>query len=221
MRRGAVELIIKHHRDFIKNNFSLYDFIVARDGVTKEALDRCEIDAVMLPDCVILADRMHTYIRGEDWTSPIYNAIVVRNIGGYNDRIAGATEKIKKQLGDKIPCYILTVNSRDYYLYKELLPDNDSLICITDPGDLIRFFRGTECVVSFRVHGSIMALQSGAEVMNIAMDSRSDIIETFYGFQSPSCEAFLNDPMVQFKKKILPADSLVGAVQKRVCHCNE
>jgi len=167
----SVNSLLKY-KDFIKNNFSVFDFIVARDEVTTKVIEHAGLSVTQLIDCVSFAPYWYNIEASEKKL----NVFVPRDIGEHNPKIAARFKQIEQDYSDVV--YVCH-SYNDYKFYKNHFKN----ILVANVHELIQFYSMAKNVISLRIHGSVLASHFGCNLLNVSMDSRANILE-YMGLQS-------------------------------------
>lgn len=164
---GAVEKLLKH-RDFIQENFSLYDMVISRDSVTNNTLEKSGIVSHQLVDSVTYSHYWYNIFS----QSKVYNLFVLKAFSQQrNERQIELFKEIEKK--SSLPCFYLVHQYSDYI---ELCDMVDNLVCVSTCKSLLEVYSHANEVYSLKVHGSVVASKFGCSVLHIGIDSRSDIL---------------------------------------------
>ena len=180
--------IINSHKSFIQKNFSVYDLIVSRSPITKQVLDKCNIQNYLLYDSVCYAPFYYD-IRPKN---NAVNLVVVRNLGDVNDEVAKNLQLLAQTKLDKTrPTLYLAHDLTDYRIFKRYFPN---IVCVNNPKSLVEIYSHANQVISLRVHGSVLASVYKRPVIHILVDSRSTILEHL-GLKVYNFKDFLERPL--------------------------
>lgn len=176
----------------VRDNF---DAIITRDSITHKVLNRAGIFNAQFLDCVFFTP---DYFR----VSPgcrNYNLMVLRGKDNLPEleKFAKKSLELERVMDDAVPTLFMVHEEREFSIWKNWLP-RERLICVCSPADLLRVYAGANQVVSFRVHGSVVALSLGKSVVNVSTDSRSNILEAA-GFESVRYPNYLELKEFQFR----------------------
>jgi len=169
--KKSVGLIINNHKNFILNNFKIYDLIITRDLLTQKVLENLQINSIQLADSVYFSPLY--YKINENFKE--FNILVLKDLNTHNKFIVNVLYKIAKNKFKNLLC--LCHDIHDYNVFKSLL---DNVICINNPKNLLEFYSKAKNVISFRVHGTIPSLYFGANTLHISYDSRSLIVKYLF-----------------------------------------
>ena len=186
----SANVILNKHRNYIQNNFNIFDLIITRDPLTSMILDQCNISNTCLLDSVF-----HATARLKKGTKKRYNIITIKDTGKTNDIYLRSALIVYKQLQKIAPTYFLVHTIDNYNIYKNQVPN---LVAINDPKSLVNFYAGALYVVSSRIHGAVPAFFGGANVMGISIDSRKYILKNA-GIPYISQDSFILNPTLSFK----------------------
>jgi len=186
----SANVILSKHKDYIQNNFNIFDLIITRDPLTSLILDQCNISNTCLLDSVF-----HASSRLKKSTKKRFNIITIKDTGKTNDMYLRSALITYKQLQKIAPTYFLVHTINDYNIYKNQVPN---LLVINDPKSLVNFYAGALYVVSSRIHGAIPAFFGGANVMGISIDSRKYILKNAK-IPYISQDSFILKPNLSFK----------------------
>ena len=180
--------IINSHKSFIQKNFSVYDLIVSRSPITKQVLDKYNIQNYLLYDLVCYSP---FYYDIKPKNSSV-NLVVVRNLGDINDKVANNLQLLAQVKLDKTrPTLYLAHDLTDYRIFKRYFPN---IVCVNNPKSLVEIYSHANQVISLRVHGSVLASVYKRPVIHILVDSRSTILEHL-GLKVYSFKDFLESPL--------------------------
>jgi len=183
----SVLLILNSYKEFL-NNYKIFDFIVTRDTIAHKTLRTVGINNIRLLDSVFYSPYYYS-IKNKNKS---LNVITVRDLNSLNDKIIKSFSKIK--VDETKHTIYLAHDITDFNTYYKKVPN---LICINNPKSLLEIYSYASNVVSLRVHGSVPALYFGANVSNISIDSRSDILN-YVGLNSIDIYSFIKKPTVSF-----------------------
>ena len=170
------------------------DFIITRDEITHELLNRAGVPNERFLDCVFFACNWFNQKALKD----NFNLIVLRGRDNAEESkiIYETSVGLISKMNAKYPTYFMVHEEREYSWWKQYDPN---VLCVCLPNDLMRIYAQTHQLISFRVHGSVSALAMGKQVANILNDSRSNILETV-GVPSIPQVNFYNSSDIKFYK---------------------
>ena len=190
--KGA-EFIAKKHGDFLKKNFSLFDYITVRDLLSHKVLNNLGIENTHLLDSVFYSPK---FFNVEKCNNAI-NVVSLKGLGNdFHENVISALHKIEKLYNRDRPLFYVAHDINDY---KRFYGRFNNLICVNNPRDLLKIYSKAEEVVSFRVHGSIPSIYFGAKVQHIKIDSRSNNVE-YTGLKSMMIDDFVKNPRLELQE---------------------
>jgi len=181
----SILLILNNYKEFL-NNYKIFDLIVTRDAIAHKTLKSVGIDNIRLLDSVFYSPNYYNIKSKEK----LLNIMVIRNLNSWNEKLIKAFSKVKLDKS-KYTIYLAHDISCFNAYYKKV----PNLICINNPKSLLEVYSYAANVVSLRVHGSVPALYFGANVANISMDSRSEILN-YIGLSSINLYTFVENPTI-------------------------
>jgi hypothetical protein len=174
-KEEAVSKMLAPNLEIFKELSQCADFIITRDEITNELLTRGGVPNTRFLDCVFYTPEWFSVTKQPDE----FNLIVLRGKENPEEckRIAKASLNLEQFFDGEYPLYYLVHEEREYLWWQQFIP-KERLICVCLPNDLLRIYSKVHQMISFRVHGSVVALSLGKQVMNVLNDSRSNILET-------------------------------------------
>lgn len=178
--------------------YSGVSLATTRDPVMQEMLRLTKIKSTLLP-CISYWSRHYWGIKPAE--KKMYHTVVIRRLPGHEQylvpEIMTAFEKLST---DKTTILLAHVQADADWFRKatqRLFGADPYVEVVNDPKLLMQFYTKADKVISFRLHGSVMALSMGAKVLNVAIDSGSFCLDQF-GIES----IYFPD----LRKKELPLD---------------
>jgi len=177
---------------------SEFDMVITRDSLSQVMCEGVVKNSCQLPDSTFWA----RYFWGVSPEKKKYNCVTFPRLHCTSDLLK-KLYGIASVLAVEKTTYFLCTCWEEYRIALSVIPDPKYLLLIYDPESLLRFYSKVDKLVSCRLHSSIPALSLGAQVVNVAMDSRSQAFDAF-GFESiPFLE--LKDGMSMNKFKSIDA----------------
>tara|TARA_Y100001973_G_C5195746_1_gene334132 strand:+ start:719 stop:1684 length:966 start_codon:yes stop_codon:yes gene_type:complete len=170
-----------NQKNFILSNFGLWDGIISRDFITNEVIIQSGLKSFHMADSVSWARRFY----GVEKQNPAYDVFTITAIGDI-DRQLEIFKRIEATTS--LPFKYLVHHYDDYVKLKDRV---ENLVLISTAKSLVQFYSMAKCVYSLRVHGSVIASSFGCDLLHVAVDSRSNILE-YLGVKVISLDDFLD-----------------------------
>ena len=174
-KEEAVAKMLAPNVEIFKELSQCADFIITRDEITNELLTQGGVKNTRFLDCVFYTPEFFSVT-----PKPAeFNLIVLRGRENFEEceGIAKSSFNLEQYFDGKYPTYYLVHEEWEYTWWLQFI-SKERLICVCLPEDLLRIYSKAHQIISFRVHGSVVALALGKQVMNVLNDSRSNILET-------------------------------------------
>jgi len=176
-----VDQIMERNGDKIGEMQAVYDLIITRDWISMEVMRLCGHGHKSHQ----LLDSVAFSMPATSPQEPSLAIITGRKIDeGSRDSLIKMLPWMfseMKELTGLNPIFLLHDN-RDLLFYHEKLPPEiaSRAFCVNQPAELVGVYARCGHLISLRVHGSVMASTNcDARVVNVRMDSRSNILEYF------------------------------------------
>lgn len=160
--------------------YSGVQLITTRDPVITEIFKRSKMRAYLLP-CIAYWSREYWGI--EPSVEKKYNVVTIRRILGHEQYLAPKIMKAFHGLLSEKETKLIAHVEDDATWFREAAQKYTGrtpfVEVINDPKYLTGFYAAADKVISFRLHGSVMALSMGAKVLNVAIDSGSFCLDQF------------------------------------------
>ena len=160
--------------------YSGVQLITTRDPVITEIFKRSKMRAYLLP-CIAYWSREYWGI--EPSAEKKYNVVTIRRLPGHEPYLAPRIMKAFNALLSEKETKLLAHVEDDAEWFREAGQKHNvripSIEVVNDPKHLVEFYAAADKVISFRLHGSVMALSMGAKVLNVAIDSGSFCLAQF------------------------------------------
>lgn len=151
-----------------------FDMVITRDALSQCLCEGVVKNSCQLPDSTFWA----RYFWDVAPEGKKYNCVTFPRLH-CTDWLLKQLYKIASMLAVERTTYFLCTCWEEYRIALSVLSNPQNILLIYDPESLLRFYSRVDKLVSCRLHSSIPALSLGAQVVNIAMDSRSQAFDAF------------------------------------------